>query len=1127
MKKRIVSLILAAVLVLSLVPAAMAETVISTRPGKEFSAIGISSVDDWNEFARQINEGEATYYALVVFLTQDIGSSKEPVTQIVGNKEYQFCGSFDGCGHTIYAEINEPERDDVALFSYSEGGNAHFSNLTVKGSVTGRKNVGSMIANGAVSEYVSFCHNYADVTGTEGVGGLCGAVVTNFVGCSNHGTIRGEKYVGGLAGDAYDVAFNSCWNEGTVIASDDYAGGLCGNRASVQNCYNAGTVCVESGNAGTHSDSFFVDSGERIDMDSDDPEPEKPVNSYDLAEEKEKHTVPEVLLNQLNQQISEPEDAMQRIEQAAKSFEAYRSTTQTFDFEDEAYQSFQATLFDLRNIHCYMMWEIREGENDGYPVFQPLPELELSGRGTKKDPYRIYTVEDLEQFADMVNGVGWPYFTSEHFCGKYFKLMNDLGTEDDPVLTTIGIQGGADVRYYYPAITEANAVLRCFSGHFDGGGHTVTIEQKHYDPEKLTSDELMALLKKYDNSVERLLPVLSGNKATGLFSSVNGGSGSEVQNLTAAGTVDVSHSEFAAAICGFIYHASIQNCRNTAKFICSEPDSFGDLTIIGGVFAEITGNRAINCVNDANIGENFPKECTNENNPSIGGVGGHATVATVYGCVNNGDIKLNQGEYSSRIGGVIGNSDGASLTNCFNYGDVSAPIDHELRSVVGGVSGGYCAFLSNCGNTGNISAQGAFALGGIGALIALPDGASYLDSTHGAFNCFNTGDLSGAYMTGGILGAAGGTYGYVPYDFSCNVDRFVNIENCYSTGKIVPHTLTQEEIDHGKKSSGGGIVAYILNPVVYEHHGQTFEDGTELELTVIKNCFYDKDTVGLNEDKLADSDLDGVQALSDENCKNGKLCGMLNKYCQENSEEKSFITIQNPGGGRLENANQLYVESTLNSWEQASEEAGGYPGLLPELEEQKLIVYGGGGEPKKAEEETEAEDEVCPRNADCPISRFTDATPLAWYHDGVHFCVENGIMTGTSAVTFAPGAPATRQQIWMVLARISGEKPENMEQARAWAMQTGVSDGKEPAAPITREQLATMLYRFSGSPAAEGELTAADRMWVHPYALNAMLWATQTGLVAGFEDGTLRPTESTTRAQLATILQRYLTMSEE
>ena len=133
---------------------------------------------------------------------------------------------------------------------------------------------------------------------------------------------------------------------------------------------------------------------------------------------------------------------------------------------------------------------------------------------------------------------------------------------------------------------------------------------------------------------------------------------------------------------------------------------------------------------------------------------------------------------------------------------------------------------------------------------------------------------------------------------------------------------------------------------------------------------------------------------------------------------------------------------------------------------------------------------------------------------------------GTGETTFSPDSPMTRAMLMTVLARFDGQDTEGgeiwYEKGMAWAQDKGVSDGTNPAAPSTREQVVTMLYRYAGSPAAEGEIdrfSDADR--VSPYAADAMCWAVGTGIIEGMGDNTLAPQDGATRAQIATMLQRF------
>ena len=159
------------------------------------------------------------------------------------------------------------------------------------------------------------------------------------------------------------------------------------------------------------------------------------------------------------------------------------------------------------------------------------------------------------------------------------------------------------------------------------------------------------------------------------------------------------------------------------------------------------------------------------------------------------------------------------------------------------------------------------------------------------------------------------------------------------------------------------------------------------------------------------------------------------------------------------------------------------------------------------------------------VNPYGDVAANAWYYDAVAYVTANGLMTGTSATTFAPDATTTRAMIWTVLARMNGQNVDGgtpwYAMAQSWAVTANVSDGTNPADPISREELATMLYRAAGSPAVSGNLLSyPDGSSVAAWAESAMLWATQNGIISGI-DGMLTPQGQATRAQVATMLMRF------
>lgn len=181
-----------------------------------------------------------------------------------------------------------------------------------------------------------------------------------------------------------------------------------------------------------------------------------------------------------------------------------------------------------------------------------------------------------------------------------------------------------------------------------------------------------------------------------------------------------------------------------------------------------------------------------------------------------------------------------------------------------------------------------------------------------------------------------------------------------------------------------------------------------------------------------------------------------------------------------------------------------------------------------------------------PADAFQDVKKDTWYYPGVDYMVRKGYMKGLETDVFGVNGIMTRGQMVTILYRIAGEpSTEGMTNpftdvaenrfytdAVIWAASNGIVMGiKEgifdPNGSVTRQQVATILYRFSGEKASDQDLLGnyPDGDKVSSYAREAMNWAISQGIVMGVADGgktTLSPAATATRAQMATILQRYL-----
>ena len=176
---------------------------------------------------------------------------------------------------------------------------------------------------------------------------------------------------------------------------------------------------------------------------------------------------------------------------------------------------------------------------------------------------------------------------------------------------------------------------------------------------------------------------------------------------------------------------------------------------------------------------------------------------------------------------------------------------------------------------------------------------------------------------------------------------------------------------------------------------------------------------------------------------------------------------------------------------------------------------------------------------------FHDVTEGDWFYDAVRYAYETGLMDGVGDNLFAPNSQTTRAQLVTILYRLAGEPEPGGDSgfsdvaagiwytdAVAWAAENGIVNGVSdtefaPGDDITREQLAAILYRYAACQGYDVSQRAdlsgfGDASSIRPYAQEALSWAHAQGLVLGFEDGSLRPQGTASRAQIAAVLMRFL-----
>lgn len=175
---------------------------------------------------------------------------------------------------------------------------------------------------------------------------------------------------------------------------------------------------------------------------------------------------------------------------------------------------------------------------------------------------------------------------------------------------------------------------------------------------------------------------------------------------------------------------------------------------------------------------------------------------------------------------------------------------------------------------------------------------------------------------------------------------------------------------------------------------------------------------------------------------------------------------------------------------------------------------------------------------------FSDVHGSDWFSDSVAYVCRHGLMVGTDERSFSPNGITTRGMLVTILYRTEGEPAASNQSHYAdvppsayyaspvsWASWHGIASGYSadafgPEDSISRQQLATILYRYAAyknfDVSHRGNLVQfSDRDQISDYAIDALSWANATGLLNGKADQTLAPAASTTRAEMAAILQRF------
>ena len=179
------------------------------------------------------------------------------------------------------------------------------------------------------------------------------------------------------------------------------------------------------------------------------------------------------------------------------------------------------------------------------------------------------------------------------------------------------------------------------------------------------------------------------------------------------------------------------------------------------------------------------------------------------------------------------------------------------------------------------------------------------------------------------------------------------------------------------------------------------------------------------------------------------------------------------------------------------------------------------------------------------VNKFTDVKDTDWYANSVKYAVVHGLLLGDSPTTFSPEMTMTRAMLVTALSRLEDTSAykgasshfRDVKQGEwytvgvVWAEKNFIVSGTSfdtfsPNDPVTREQTAQILYKYAiykglDTTGKNDITTFDDYSSISNYAIEALKWANNSGIIRGMTPTTLAPLSNSNRAQVATMLKGF------
>lgn len=220
-----------------------------------------------------------------------------------------------------------------------------------------------------------------------------------------------------------------------------------------------------------------------------------------------------------------------------------------------------------------------------------------------------------------------------------------------------------------------------------------------------------------------------------------------------------------------------------------------------------------------------------------------------------------------------------------------------------------------------------------------------------------------------------------------------------------------------------------------------------------------------------------------------------------NEDEKITLTITPDKGYVVDKIEIVDLEGDKIDAKKVDDEDGKYTFRMANCDVTVTVTF---KEEGKTTEDTDKEEDKDDETTETTKLNFTDVKETDWFFKGVEYVVDKGIMSGVSENEFAPSGKLTRAMLVQML--------YNME--------------------ITREQMVAMLYNYAKykgyDVTASADLSKfADNASVSTWAQPAMQWAVAEGYISGMGDNQLAPQGTATRAEIASVIMRFMEATAE